>query len=635
MVRTERWRVLLAATLLGVVLFARPALAQDPGVTTTVPSSVPAPSTSIEPPTSTTVAPATSTTGATTTTVDPRSTVPNPKVLGPIAFDVGSKGHALASSIDPLAPAGYVEQELFVDGTAVVHGQSGRWGSDGEWEVSDQAEVPYRTRILVRRPADPAAFDGTVVVSWLNVSGAFDMDPEWAQVGAELMREGAVFVGVSAQTLGIDGPLGAREWDPDRYEDLTLPGDSLSYDVFSQVGQAIRSPKGVDPLEGLSTDRRLIASGQSQSAQRLVTYLNAFQPTTHMFDGFLLVSRFRGAAPLGRTLLPEQGALDPDGPDAEHPFFPDPLAGLVSGPPRAQVRADTDVPVFVVVTETEAVQDTAVRRPDSPLFRTWEVAGASHVDATTTAAIVAQLRRDFPKVPLDQLDCPQPNAFPARYALRAALRSLSAWVADGTAPPTSAPLQRDPNSGAIVRGADGNALGGLRLPELDVPTAQHQGESDADGYCGLAGSTVPFSAADLAARYPTPSAYTDAVAAAAAAAVQAGHLLPEDAAEIVNASLGGATKAAIADTAKPTDTAAAAANPDAAASGSAPASTSPSVPSGSARVSATAVSHAERGWLATTGRDLITPVLIGLLLLLNGRVVLTVAHQRRGARRRE
>jgi hypothetical protein len=632
MVRTDRWRVLLAATLLGVVLIAPPALAQDTssGTATTVTTAFP-------PEGSTpTTAPTSSTTGATTTTVDARSTVPTPKVVGPIAADVGTKGHPLAAAVDPLKAAGYVEHELFVEGSAVVHGQAGTWGTDGRWAVSNQATVPYRTRVLVRRPIDPSRFDGTVVVSWLNVSGAFEIDPEWAQAGDELMREGAVFVGVSAQTLGIDGPLGARRWDPDRYADLTLPGDSLSYDVFSQVAKAIRTPKGVDLLGGLSTARRLIASGQSQSAQRLVTYLNAFQPTTHMFDGFLLVSRFRGAAPLGRTLLPQQGALDPDGSDASHPFFPDPLAALLSGPPRAQVRADTTVPVFTVITETEAAQDAAVRRPDSALYRTWEVAGSSHVDATSTAATVAQLQRDFPKAPLSQIvDCAAPNTFPTRYALRAALHSLSSWVADGTPPATAPSLRRDPATGALVRDAAGNVLGGLRLPQIDVPTATHTGLSDDDGYyCGLAGHSTPFSAADLAARYPTPTAYTDAVAAASAAAVSAGHLLPDDAAEIVAASRGGATEASIDELIAPPTTKVAVGKGngtgkgEVAAGSAAPAAGSGDAGNDPSRVTAAASSHAQ-GWLATTGRDLITPLLIGLLLLINGRVVLTVAHQRR------
>ena len=165
------------------------------------------------------------------------------------------------------------------------------------------------------------------------------------------------------------------------------------------------------------------------------------------------------------------------------------------------------------------------------------------------------------------------------------------------------------------------------------PTAQHSGESDDDGYCGLAGSSVPFSAADLSARYPTPTAYTDAIAARAAAAVQAGHLLSEDAAEILTTSQGGATKAAIAELATPAAAAEAASAPETAGSRSTADASEPAASRGSDRVSAAAASHAERGWLATTGRDLITPVLIGLLLLINGRVVLTVAHQRRGARR--
>jgi hypothetical protein len=633
MVRTERWRVLLATTLLGVVLLAAPAHAQDGSSSTTDPtttSTAPDGATTSEPPpssTTTTVAPTT-----TTTTAAPPPAVPNPVLAGPVAAKSGTKGHPLAAATDPIDAAGYVEQELFMQGTATAHAQAGQWGADGRWAVSDLAQIPYRTRILVRRPTDPAKFNGTVVVSWLNVNGAFESDPEWSQVGDELMREGAVFVGVSAQMLGIDGPLGARRWDPDRYSDLDLSADSLSYDVFSQAGQAIRSPKGLDPLAGLSRTRRLIASGQSQSAQRLVTYLNAFQPTTHMFDGFFLVSRFRGAAPIGRALLPAQGVLDPDGADPDHPFLADPLAALVSGPAQALVRADTDVPVFVVVTETEAGQDTSVRRADSALFRTWEVAGASHIDSTATTAIVTQLKRDFPRIPLGQLDCPDPNVFPARYALRAAVRSLSTWVAGGTAPATAPPLARDPKTGALVRDADGNAVGGLRLPEIDVPAARFGGESRAQGYCGLTGSTVPFAASKLAARYPTTQAYADAVAASADAAVRAGHLLPEDAAEIVAAARGGATQAVIADTAAASATAAAAAG-HTTGSATPPRSgtAAPADPAVSA-ASASKATTADRGWLATTGRDLITPVLIGLLLILNGRVVLTIAHQRRGTR---
>jgi hypothetical protein len=590
----RRWRALLAIGSLGVALNAVPAWAQEG-----------------PPPEAPPTAPAVS-------------------VAGPVAPDVGRREGPIAAAVDPLDAHDYVEEEVFLAGTANVHGPAGRWEPDGEWAVQDGGQAPYRTRLLVRRPADPDDFNGTVLVSWLDVGGAFDLDPEWIQAGEELMRQGAAFVGVSAQMLGIDGPLGARRWDQVRYGDLTLDSDSLAYDLFTHAGQAIAAPGAVDPLGGLPGERRLIASGHAQAAQRLVTYINAFHPDAQVYDGFLLVSRFRGAAPLGDAMLPSRGVLDPDDAGPDDPFLPDPLVALLSGPPRAQIREDTDVPVFVVLTETEAVQNTGVGRPDSALFRTWEVAGAAHVDALATEATKAKLARDFPSIPLGQLDCPQANAFPTRYALRAAVRALTEWVADGTAPPSASPLARN-GDGEIRRDADGNALGGLRLPDVNVPTARHTGQSERRGYCGLTGASEPFSAAELASRYPSPEGYVQAVTAAVDDAVAAGHLLPEDGEAIVASAADRLVTARAEASGAP---ASAAAGPGAT-PGAGPAATPDAVPEGAPGVAPSEAAAApesersDRGWMATTGRDLITPVLVGLLLLLNGRVVLTVAHQRR------
>jgi hypothetical protein len=503
-----RWRGLLAAPVGALVLLlallAAPASAQDDGST----------SSSTAPPTS--AAPAD---GAAT-------------VTGPIAADAGTKGRPITASIEDLAAVGYQEQELFLAGTAVIHGQRGSWDVDGRWSTTEVGERDYRTRLLVRRPADPARFSGTVYVSWLNVTGAFDHDPEWAQTGAEIVRQGAAWIGVSAQALGIDGPLGARRWDPQRYGSLSMSGDGASYDIFTQAAEAIRAPGAVDPLAGLGAERRLIATGQAQSAQRLVTYLNAFQPSTDAFDGFLLLSRFRGAAPIGSAALPPAQAVDPDG-SSGRPYLPDPLAALLAGPPLAKVRSDTDVPVFTVLTETESRQARRSTSPDGEHSRTWEVAGSAHLDTTATAAIEARLQRDFPDVPLDQLECEQPNDLPTRYALRAALRGLADWVDDGDPPPVAPPLERDDGSGALLRDPDGNAKGGVRLPQLAVPTARYSGESTAEGYCELTGSTVPFTEAQLARRYPTPKAYASDFADAVDDAVEAGYLLPEDAADLL------------------------------------------------------------------------------------------------------
>ena len=66
-------------------------------------------------------------------------------------------------------------------------------------------------------------------------------------------------------------------------------GDDLSYDIFSQVGQAVRHPLGVDLLGGLKP-RVIIATGESQSASRLSTYVNSINPLANVYDGFLLLS---------------------------------------------------------------------------------------------------------------------------------------------------------------------------------------------------------------------------------------------------------------------------------------------------------------------------------------------------------
>ncbi len=65
---------------------------------------------------------------------------------------------------------------------------------------------------------------------------------------------------MSAQLVGLEGfppdnPLftgvAPKMWDPARYGTLVHPGDSYSYDIFSQAGQALPTPGAVDPLGGL------------------------------------------------------------------------------------------------------------------------------------------------------------------------------------------------------------------------------------------------------------------------------------------------------------------------------------------------------------------------------------------------
>ncbi len=101
----------------------------------------------------------------------------------------------------------------------------------------------------------------------------------------------------------------------------------------------------------------------------------------------------------------------------------------------------------------------------------------------------------------------------------------------------AARLELDDGTGAIVRDADGNARGGIRTPLVDAPVATLRGDgNDAESFCRLFGTTLPFDAATLAARYPDHAAYLARFEASAAAAVADGFLLAEEVAHLVRAA---------------------------------------------------------------------------------------------------
>jgi hypothetical protein len=97
-----------------------------------------------------------------------------------------------------LASHGYVEREYFASGTATAF-KAKSMPSNGKWSITPTTSASYRTRILVRRPANPARFNGTVIVEWMNVSGG-ESAPDWDYLNPMLMRDGYAYVAVSAQS---------------------------------------------------------------------------------------------------------------------------------------------------------------------------------------------------------------------------------------------------------------------------------------------------------------------------------------------------------------------------------------------------------------------------------------------------
>lgn len=422
-----------------------------------------------------------------------------------------------------LDAAGFTEAEYTTSGTATSY--TGEQPTDGRFVLEPADEADYATRIVVRRPAEGADFNGTVVVEWLNVSGGVDAAPDYTYLADELVRGGYAWVGVSAQVIGVEGGevavavpqaeaagagKGLKGIDPDRYGDLSHPGDAFSYDIFTQVGRAMRSPGDGSPLDGLDV-ARVLAVGESQSAFMLTTYVNGVQPLTGTFDGFLVHSRGGAASPLG-----EPGAgID--------------IAGSIGGEPTV-IRDDTEAPVVIVQTESDVVGLLGylpARQPDSDNLRLWEVAGTAHADYFQVGDLESGL------------GCSTPiNRGQQVFALRAALRHLDTWAGGGDAPPEAPRLEVDESGAApaFVLDEVGNAQGGVRTPAVDAPVDVLSGIAppDATIVCLLMGSTTPLEPDVLAQRYDSRDDYVAAYEAATEDMIAAGFALEDDREQILD-----------------------------------------------------------------------------------------------------
>jgi len=446
-----------------------------------------------------------------------------PLVTGPLPGGTGEIT-LVTSSYELLGPRGYVAHEYLLTGDATAYEAARPLTTNGRWDLQPSSNAPYTTRMVVIRPDDPRDFNGTVYVEWLNVTAGFDTSAVYSLVHNEVMRSGAAWIGVSAQAGGVQGsdtvlpgatPGGLRGSNPARYGDLDHPGDAYSYDIFTQAGRAAAGKaRGPNPLGDLRAER-VLAIGKSQAAYRLVSYVDGVHPLAPVYDGFLIASRHVSGAPLGastRFSLPD-----------------------ASVPPRAIIRTDTDVPVFVVQTETDLArfESADARQPDTRRFRLWEIAGTGHADTYSGSTGLnddgsgaAELALLDPVNPSrGPLQCATPvNAGPAFAVLSAAVAHLDRWARRGTPPPRAPRIATTRGSPPrIERDEHGIAIGGVRTPLVDVPIATLTGNENSGGaLCFLFGTTTPFDAATLVALYPTHADYVKEFDRSADATTRAG-----------------------------------------------------------------------------------------------------------------
>jgi len=481
--------------------------------------------------------------------------IPLPIPHNSLRFEIISEGVVEISDKQlskPTIKFDYIEEEFFVAGTAEMFTSATPLSADGMWNVQkvSGSAAPYKMRILVKRPADPNKFNGTVVLEFGHPGyggGAF---------GFVFMRD-EIFDGGYAHVLV--SPLSAAPadtladfipYDSTRYASIELPGQLVDYgyDMFTQAAKEIRNPSSmsVDPMGGLKVER-IIATGHSYGAQFLTTYINAVQSLESAIDGFLPTD-LSGALPLNFSELVF----------APFPIFirPDLVDAKVTRLNAEWSLMDNAVPDMNNVPEQPFFGfewGTLQRQPDSDSYRGYEYSGGAHVNRDFLSRHGYLGYNSFADVLqfLAYGNCLTEgnDGIASNQVHNAVLYQLKEWIKTGNPAPASAQMpvvEVAPGFVDFERDAVGNALGGIRPVAIDVPIARYDGRWQADpslsplplfdGSCNQAGVKVPLDQAKLDELYRNHDDYVSKVVRSAKDLKSTGFLRPYDEKKIKNAA---------------------------------------------------------------------------------------------------
>ena len=314
------------------------------------------------------------------------------------------------------------------------------------------------------------------------------------------------------------------EVDPERYGSLAHPGDTFSYDMYSQAGAVARGGEGtvLGDLRSSASSRSASRSRRSGSPRTSTSSTRS----TPVYDGFLVHAR-GGSALAARR---ERRRARSVGAARALPRRPPRAGALLRGrdrpdgprvPPGAPARHRASsgsgrwrAPRTPTCTRSWSGSSTAARSPIADARR--------RVEADERAARSrARARRS---TPARSTTCSRPRS-----------RTSSGGCATARRRHGAAPREvRDDEPTQFVVDDHGNARG--RHPH---PARRRADRRRSRGWATTArrsarlfGTTVPFGAEQLASLYPSKADYCARFDAATDAAVAAGLFLAADAAEI-------------------------------------------------------------------------------------------------------
>ncbi|MET4898418.1 alpha/beta hydrolase domain-containing protein [Sphingomonadaceae bacterium jetA1] len=430
-----------------------------------------------------------------------------------------------------LARRGYEEQEYYLSGVAPAITADGR----------TVADAPYVTRFLIRKPSDPARFNGTVIIepfSWFGERAA-----GWILTRDYLTRRGYAFVGY---TLNINAPRHDPKFPVDAggtSEDARRYGNIVNFDFMRRFDYARYAPLG-----SYYDDRRFLRGGlpdpfvpqaQGISAELAMLLKSNLPggPTAGLKVERVYVNTWAVNAQIWMDYL-DQGRHQqwrmPDGRPLIDAYMTGRLAyGEVAGDAiRVPRHMPEGVPFVTVFSQSETLHDVTegIALPpdsDAPRLRYYEVMGTPHLRKADLGTDEVEPMPNEGGKPNDPR-CQYLYDEPAELPFSALLDAMDRWVRLGVPMPREQRVAR--RGRAVVRDqATGNIVGGVRPPWIMVPTAEYW--TDAETGCGVVYDTkLPYPASRLRARYGSYAAYARRFDQAKRRSVAQGYLLPEDAA---------------------------------------------------------------------------------------------------------
>ncbi|WP_138444285.1 alpha/beta hydrolase domain-containing protein [Sinomonas susongensis] len=445
-------------------------------------------------------------------------------------------GHGIA-----LDQWGYVEEEYLLSGTAY------EWAYDDDLGLVPfrKSAHPYTTRVLTRRPADPARASGAVQLEPLHPN--LDRGVTWRTIHPWILRNGHTWVGVT-QAKQVSKQLRERI-EPERYGAVCIPADGLGYDILGQVAVALRS--GALGIGGLALGEvtRLVMSGWSATGSFCRVFAqDGFHELYRLADGRPAVDGYVVGISSGSAGL------------AGYPPLSAQSLPLPADDPRRTIFGH-GVPIFEVLSEFEAETHRDSLRPDSDSpedpYRLYEIAGTSHaaIDNDSALTNTEQWLAAGGEASPNRIN-EEPSDARMDFIVRALYQRLDEWITSGTAAPRaerfafadeSAVSSRMP----LARDEFGNVLGGVRTPWVEVPRAAYAPHSTpAPGYClppewapmgspekvaAMIPHMVPFTPETLAGLYASEEDYVSNYSASTERLVEEGFLLREEADELLEA----------------------------------------------------------------------------------------------------